>query len=227
MIINYEVIGRSDEEIKEQYKNDPKQLNVEELLYAASLENDASAKEAIYKKTAEIYPDDKRAENNVGVLAFNSGDFSTAEKIFKDVVNSRKAVPEAYANLGLLALKEGNVKEAESLIATGSKAKQIDEALGNLNIAKGNYTEASDNLKKSFSNSSALAEILVKNYTTANNILRNVKNKDGMTDYLHAIVSARQGSFSVAESFLRAAFAKDPSLKEYAQKDLELAKVNK
>ena len=53
------------------------------------------------------------------------------------------------------------------------------------------------------------------------------EKKDAMTDYLSAIVNARQGNFDVAESFLRSAFQKDPSLKSYAQNDLELVRVNK
>ena len=227
MIINYEVVGRSDQQIKDQYKSDPTQLNIEELLYAAGLESDADAKEAIYKKAAEIYPDDKRASNNVGVIEFNKGNYSAAAKYFQDIAGSKKAIPEAYANLGLMALKDGNIEDAEYLIAKATGAKQVGEALGNLNIAKGNYAEAAENLKDSFNNSSALAELLNKNYTTASVILRNVEKKDGMTDYLSAIVNARQGNFDVAESFLRSAFQKDPSLKDYAKKDMELIRVNK
>ncbi len=42
LIINYETIGRSDEQIQAQYAADPAKLDIEELLYAASLENDAA-----------------------------------------------------------------------------------------------------------------------------------------------------------------------------------------
>ena len=227
LIINYEVVGRSDQQIKDQYKSDPRKLSVEELLYAASLEDDPEVKEAIYKKTAEIYPKDQRALNNVGVLKFNKGEFALAEKYFQNVTSDKNAVPEAYANLGLLALKDGDIKEAEYLIAKANDAKQIGKALGNLNIAKGNYAEAVNDLKDSNDNSSALAAILSKNYTSANNILSNVKNKDGITEYLQAIVNARQGDFDAATTHLHSAIAKDPSLEEYAKKDLELINVNK
>ena len=227
MIINYEVIGRSDQQIKDQYKSDPTQLSLEELLYAASLESDPEAKEEIYKKADELYPNDKRAANNVGVMEFNKGNFEKAGKCFQDIAGSKSTVPETYANLGLMALRDGNIEDAEYLIAKATGAKKAVEALGNLNIAKGNYAEAADNLKDSFNNSSALAELLNKNYTTASVILRNVEKKDAMTDYLSAIVNARQGNFDVAESFLRSAFQKDPSLKSYAQNDLELVRVNK
>ena len=227
MVINYEVVGRSDQQIKDQYKADPSKLSVEELLYAAGLESDIDAKQAIYRKTAELYPDDQRAANNVAVMEFAKGNYDAAGRLFQDLAGKKNSVPEAYANLGLLALKDGNIEDAEYLIAKANGAKQIAEALGNLNIAKGNYVEAAENLKNSFNNSSALAELLNKNYTTASVILRNVERKDAMTDYLQAIVNARQGNFDISESFLRSAFQKDPSLKSYAEKDMELIRVKK
>ena len=227
MVINYEVVGRSDQQIKDQYKADPTKLTVEELLYAAGLETDINAKQEIYRKTAEIYPDDQRAANNLAVMEFAKGNYDAAGRLFQDLAGKKNSVPEAYANLGLLALKDGNIEDAEYLIAKATGAKQIAEALGNLNIAKGNYAEAAENFKNSFNNSSALAELLNKNYTTASVILRNVEQKDGMTDYLQAIVNARQGNFDISESFLRSAFQKDPSLKSYAENDMELIRVKK
>ena len=44
---------------------------------------------------------------------------------------------------------------------------------------------------------------------------------DAMTDYLLAIVNARQGNHDAAASFVRSAVQKDPSLKQYADNDLE------
>ena len=43
-----------------------------------------------------------------------------------------------------------------------------------------------------------------------------------MTDYLQAVVNARQGNREAAQAFLRSALQKDPSLKQYADNDLEL-----
>ena len=55
MTINYDVVGRSDEQIKEQYAVDATKLSVEEMLYAASLTDNPAEKEAIYKKTAQYW----------------------------------------------------------------------------------------------------------------------------------------------------------------------------
>jgi hypothetical protein len=42
---------------------------------------------------------------------------------------------------------------------------------------------------------------------------------------LHAIVAARQNNKSAAQSYLKEALEKDPSLTEYATNDLEFANV--
>ena len=66
-----------------------------------------------------------------------------------------------------------------------------------------------------------------KDYARALQTLKNVKEKDGITDYLMAIVNARQGNNEAAASSLRSALQKDPSLKSYADKDLELRNISK
>ena len=96
--------------------------------------------------------------------------------------------------------------------------------LGNLHLAQGNYAQAEQDFADIYSNSAALAQILNKNYAKAAQTLKNVKNANGMTDYLQAIVNARQGNADAAQSFLRSAIQKDPSLKEYAASDLEFKK---
>ncbi len=83
LTLNYEIIGKSDEEIANLPLQDAKQLNVEELLYAATLTDDAAKKEAIYHKGYSIYPNDYRAYNNFGELAYQAGDLDKAESYFK------------------------------------------------------------------------------------------------------------------------------------------------
>jgi len=226
MIINYEVVGRSDQQIKDQYRSDASKLSVDELLYAASLEDDDATREKILRKAAELYPDDHRAHNNLGAIEAARGHYDAAETYFNEAAKGGQ-VPEAYVNLGMLALRDGRTADAEQLIARGIGAKDAGVALGHLNIAKGNYAEAVKNLEGSRSNSLALAQLLDKNYIEAERVLHNVEHKDGMTDYLQAVANARQGNPDIAESFLRAAFAKDPSLRDYAMKDIELANVKK
>lgn len=227
LIINYETIGRSDDQIKDQYKEDPSKLSVDELLYAAALEDNANAKESIYKKTAELYPNDNRAFNNIAALEFAKGNNDAAQSYLNKALNVNSNAAEANANKGLIALLNGNTSEAQNLIAKANGANDLNKAIGALNIANGKYADAEQALKGVNSNTAALAQILNKNYAGALSTLSNVKNKNGLTDYLYAIVNARQGNNSEAASYLKSAVQKDPSLAAYAANDLEFLNVNK
>ena len=227
LIINYETIGRSDDQIKEQYNADPTKLSADELLYAAALEDNADKKEAIYKKTAEIYPNDNRAFNNVAALEFAKGNNDAAREYLEKAVNAKSDAAEANANKGLVALLEGNTAEAQNHIAKATGANDLNKALGALNIANGKYAQAEQNFNGVNSNTAALAQILNKNYAGAISTLNGVKNKTGVTDYLLAIANARQGNNDAASSYLKSALQKDPSLASYAANDLELINVSK
>ena len=227
LIINYETIGRSDDQIKEQYNADPTKLSADELLYAAALEDNADKKEAIYKKTAEIYPNDNRAFNNVAALEFAKGNNDAAKEYLAKAVKAKSDAAEANANKGLVALLEGNTAEAQNHIAKATGANDLNKALGALNIANGKYAQAEQNFNGVNSNTAALAQILNKNYAGAISTLNGVKNKTGVTDYLLAIANARQGNNDAASSYLKSALQKDPSLASYAANDLELINVSK
>ena len=227
LIINYETVGRSDEQIKEQYKADAAQLSADEFLYAATLTNDANEKEAIYKKAAECYDKDYRAYNNLAVMAFNKGDENAAKSYVKQAFAKNQKAPEGYANLALIALRNGNIAEAESNLSKAINANGFGEVLGNLNIAKGNYATAVKNFEGSKSNSAALAQILNKDYAAAVATLKDQKNADALSDYLMAIVQNRQGNTAAAQDYLNSAIKKNSALSQYADNDLEFANLKK
>ena len=227
MIINYETVGRDDQQIKDQLKADPTKLSVEEMLYAATLVEDANAKEDIYKTTTEVYPNDARAYNNIATLEYAKGNIDAAKKYIEQAQKVSANLPEAAANLGLIALQKGDIQTAENYIAKATGANGLAEVLGNLNLAKGNYAQAEQDFKDVYSNSAALAQILNKNYASAAVTLKYIKNPDATTDYLKAILGARMGNTSDAAEALRAAIAKDASYAKYAANDLELKKVAK
>ena len=222
LIINYETIGRSDEQIKAQYSEDATKLSVDELLYSATLDEPVAKQEEIYKKTAETYPNDYRAYNNLAALALAKGDTAKAREYAKKAASLGANTPEAQANLGLLSLIDGNVQDAERAIAKSSGSENVNQAIGTLAIAKGDYAQAEKSFAKVNSNTAALAQLLNKNYDAAAKTLDRVENPNAMTDYLHAVVAARRGNKFAASSYLKEALQKDPSLKKYAENDLEL-----
>ena len=227
MTINYETIGRDDDQIFAQYKEDASKLSVEELLYAASIADTDAQREDILKTTTNLYREDSRAYNNLAVLAMQKGNNAEAQKYLSMARTLDAKNAEANANMGLLALQQGDAKTAEDYISRAAGANNLAEALGNLHLAQGNYALAQQDFAGVNSNSAALAQLLNKDYARATQTLANVKNPDAMTDYLNAIVNARQGNNDAAASYLRSAIQKDPKLAQYAANDLELSKVSK
>lgn len=227
LTINYETIGRSDEQIADQIKADPTQLSIEELLYGAALKDDADEAEAIYKLATKVYPNDARAYNNIATIEYAKGNYDVARQYIQQAQGVAANLPEANANLGLMALQAGDVKSAEQYIASATGANGLAEVMGNLNLAKGNYAQAEQDFGDTYSNSAALAQILNKNYAQAAVTLKNLKKADGTTEYLKALLNARTGNTADAASALRNAIAKDASFAKYAAGDLELKNVAK
>ena len=221
---NYDIIGRSDEEINEAFDTDAKVLSVEELLYAATLTNDNARKEAIFTKTTQLYPNDFRAYNNLGEMAFAAGDVAKAESYFKQAASKNANAPEVNANLGLCELVKNNVASAETYLGKATGANAANEALGNLYIKQGQYQRAVNAFGNAKTNSAAQAQILAKDYNKAKATLQAVENKDAMTDYLMAIVGARTNNESLVKSSIKSAIAKDASLATKAANDREFAK---
>ncbi|MGN0309767.1 MAG: hypothetical protein ACI4C3_04160 [Bacteroides sp.] len=223
LTLNYEIIGKSDEEIAQLADTDAKQLTVEELLYAATLTNDPAKKEAIYTKATQIYPNDFRGFNNLGKLAYEAGNLEKAESYFKKAASINNA-PEVNNNLGLIALIKGDKAASESYLSKASGSKELNEALGNLYIAQGQYDRAVNAFGDTKTNSAALAQILAKDYNKAKSTLDAVETPDAYTDYLKAVLGARTNNSSMVTSSLKSAVAKNPALAKKAASDLEFAK---
>ena len=223
MTIHYNIIGRSDDEIQAQTKADASQLSLEELLYAATLTDNAAEKKDIYATAARLYPNDYRAYNNLATLAIAEGNLSATEKYLNQAAEKKADAPEINANRALLALAKGNLSQVETYAARATSAKNYNEVLGNLNMFMGNYDQAAQSLQGTKTNAAALAQILTKNYAAASQTLANVPNADATTSYLKAIVAARTNNNSAVLSNLKDAFAKDASFKAMAAKDLEFA----
>ena len=225
LIVNYEIIGRSDDQILEQYKQDPSKLSVEELVYGANtLVKDNATRQQWNETIAQQYPSDYRAINNMAQQAIADGKNEVAQSLLKQAASINKSAPEVNTNLALLALKDGKVSEAEGYLAKGSGSDTFKEVMGNLNIAKGNYAQAASDLAGVKSNSAALAQILAKDYTSAKTTLAGIKNADAITSYLQAILAARTGDAATLTSALANAIRLDPTLATRAAGDLEFAK---
>ena len=222
--LNYQLIGRSDEEIMDQLAQDPKQLSLEEILYSSILTDNVAEQEKIFNTAAQLYPNDYRAYNNLAAIAYNKGDYKKAAEYLAKAQKANPTASEVNVNLGYLSLLEGDVAAAEAFMAKGASAKVGDEALGNLYIAQGQYTRAAELLGKEATNSTALAQLLNKDYNLAKTTLTKIENPDANTHYLKAVLGARTDNAALIYDGLKNAIKLDPSMAQKAVNDLEFAK---
>lgn len=225
IMLHYNLIGRTDEEIMSQFNQEPAKLSVEEMLYAASMADDEEQQEKILGKMKDLYPNDYRSYNNLATLAYQRGDYAQAKQLVDKALALNANAPEANVNKGLLSMLDGNTAEATQYLSKGSNALGLNEALGNLYLLQGNNAQAVKAFGKDASNSAALAQLLNKDYLSAATTLNGVAEPDAMTSYLKAIIASRTNNTDLAIDNLKTAVSLDSSLADYAAKDLEFVKL--
>ena len=224
LILTTDLIGKSDDEIREIAKNDPAQLSVEELLYAATLTNDKAEKKELYAKAANIY-NDYRAWNSLGQLFFEEGNIAEARRCYGHALEIQPNDPDVNFNAGVAALADNDLDKAEEFFgkAAGTKAN-LNAALGTLYTKKGDYAAAKKAYGETATNNAAVQQILDENYAAASQTLANIKEPNATTAYLKAIVGARTNDKAAVIENLKAAVAQDAQLKARAAQDIEFAK---
>jgi len=194
------------------------------LLYAATLVDDTKEKESVYKTTAQLFPNDYRAYNNLANLAMKANDYTAAKSYLEKAVKLNPSAPEVNTNLGMLSLINGNIGNAEAYLVKGTEAEANEAALGNMYIAQGQYEKAANALSETKSNAAALAQIMTKNYNKAKTTLNAVENPDAYTYYLTAIVGARTNNTSMVVENLAKAVKLDSSIRKRILTDVEFSK---
>lgn len=223
--VNVDKIGWSDEELQDLWGSNPDELNLEELLYTATLFDDMETKAAIYKKATMKHENCLRAHNNLGWAHFQMGNYDKAEASFmaaknlkdNDIVNN---------NLGAVALVKGDVEKANELF-TGSlgAGQDVNYNLGIVNIIEGDYGKALNYFGSAPSYNSGLAMYLNGMDDQAFRTIVNLTDETAKKYYMVAVIAASQDKPEVAMENLKTAVEMDASLKERAKKDLEFAKI--
>ena len=224
LILTTDLIGKSDEEILNFLKSDPSQLSVEEMLYAATLTNDNAEKIATSQKVADRF-NDFRAYNNMGMLYFEQGNVAEARRAYNKALAIEPQNADVNFNAGVAAMADGDLAKAEEHLgkAAGTQGN-LAAAMGTLYTMKGDYKAAKSAYGQSATNNAAVQQIINEDYAGARQTLANVKEPNGVTAYLQAVVGARTNDRNAVYSNMKEAVAKDASLKARAQNDIEFAK---
>lgn len=225
LILTTDIIGKSDDEIRNYMKNDPAALNVEEMLYAATLTNDAAEKMAIYRKVTEQFPNDYRGWNNLGMCYFAQNNVAEARRCYTKALAIEPNNADVNYNAGVAAMADNDLKKAEEYLgkAAGTKG-DLNAAMGTLYTMKGDYAKAKSAYKGGASNNAAVQQILNEDYAGARKTLAAVQNPNATTAYLLAIVGARTNDRDAVYNNMRTAVERDANMKARAQKDIEFAK---
>ncbi len=227
LILTTDLIGKSDEEIATLAKNDPAALNVEELLYAATLTNDLGEKAAIYKKAVAQFGNDYRTHNNLGIVCFAQGNVAEARRCYAKALQLEPNNADINYNAGVAAMAENDLAKAEEYLgkAAGTQG-DLNAAMGTLYTMKGNYAAAKNAYGNTVSNNAAVQQILNEDYAGARQTLSKVANPNATTAYLLAVVSARTNAREAVYENLKVAIQRDANLKAKAQHDVEFAKYH-
>lgn len=220
------VIGKSDAEINQYINSNPSALNVEEMLYAATLTDDENRKAAIYQQVIKYFPNDYRGYNNLGMSQFKNKDYQAAAANFNKAANLAPQSREVKMNQGLIAMANRDYATANRLFGNAAGLSELNDARGLYLLKSGNTADAAKAFAGSKTNNAALAQLLNKDYSAAQRTLSAIATPDATTYYLSAVLGARTNNSQMVSENLRKAINLDSTLAAKALNDLEFAKFD-
>ena len=224
MVLSYDKVGYSDEELKELSKSNPDTLNIEELLYTAGLYEDLNEKLRVYKEAARLFPNDWRSTNNVGYIYYLKGDLDEAGVNFEKA-NVAEENATTTNNIGAVAHMKGDNERAMELFTAAGSGSECKYNQGLLNIQQGLYEEAVNNMGDNKTFNVALATLLSGDAEGSSQVIDASNTSDeAISYYLKAIIGARTNNSAMLLDNLKIAFEKDSALKDKAKRDREFIK---
>lgn len=217
--------SKTDEEILNLATSNPEKLTEKELLYAATLTEDLKTQEKIYRSATQLFPNNWKAFNNLGVIQIKLGNINDAAGNIEKANNIAPDQGEVVNNLGAVALAKGDMAKAKQMF---EKAKKLgvneNYNLGVLMIPEGKYADALNAMKgKKCDYNLALAQMLSGNNGEAAKTL-DCAEKNAQTFYLTAVLGARTGNTSLMLENLGKAIKADSKMKQWAKNDREFIK---
>ncbi len=225
LIVDVNLVGLSDEEILAAMRGDASALSLEQMLYAASLTEDAEEMLKFYQMATVKDPKEYRAWNDLGYAYLNLGKADEAI-VALETAKALKNDDIVKNNLGFASLVKGNYTAAtEYFNSMSASTPESKYGLGTIAIHEGKYDQAVNLLGDVPCCNLALAQLLKGDINKAKVTMDAVKPcKCGMPSYLKAVIGARLDDRDYMLNNLREAVGYDAKWAAYAKTDLEFAK---
>lgn len=225
--INYTEQGLSDDELRAKASSSPATMSADELIFTAStLVKDLNEQGKIYDAAALSYPNDSRALNNAGAVAYMQGNWSKAKTNFEKALNAMDNA-KSKNNLAGVAMAQGDRATAKKLMAqVKDKGTEVQYNNAIIMILEGKYSAAVSAMGNESSFNKSLAQVLGGNLDQASTTLASSKDKESADGYyLKAIIASRSNAgVDAVVNNLKSAISKDKKYKEKAAKDREFTK---
>ncbi|MBH08578.1 MAG: hypothetical protein CMP71_06095 [Flavobacteriales bacterium] len=201
---------KSTETIKRMSNMSPDSLEINELLYSATLAESDADKIKIYESVKSLH-NDWRAYNNTACIYIDKKEH---EKAKNELENSTAKENEINQNLAIIFARKGDFKKADQFYALSNP---YEKNIALLNLRKGQYNKAARFFKGKKSHNAALAQILSGN----NNASCNEKTAECY--YLNSIIAARNSNEFVLLNNLEKAINLNNYFKAEAKSDIEFS----
>ena len=206
---------KTNEEIAALSTTTPEKLNVNELLFAATLTNNEKTQTTIYNKAVELH-NDWRGYNNIACMYLAKENLSEALTYLEKAEALGGSNSDILTNKGIIAARKGDLATAQKLF---DKANTSENNQAILDIKQGEYAKAARFFKNGKSHNAALAQLM----NGENNA--NCNEATAACHYLNAIAAARTANNDAAIINLTKAINANASYKTEAVKDLEFVNL--
>lgn len=218
LVANADVNGKTDAELRSAVASNLNSLNLEEMLFAATLVDNKDAIRT-YKAAYDKY-NDVRALNNYAVALVRDGQYDAGANIILNQLPKLSNAPEVSNNQSVMTLVTTNDPAAARRYVSALSGDNARATQGLIALVEGDYATATRSLS---GYNLAVAELANNNVSAAKTALGNLNT--AKADYVRGIISMREGNPTAALNSLNSAFQKDPSLKATAKRDIEFYSI--
>ena len=184
------------------------------ILRLAAIADTPESKETLYKFAISKFNSDT-ARYNLAMLYLDQGKTSLGGAYLSKI---KEPDAEVLNATGVVAMRNDDYELAADCFEKAGSISKENETL--MAIRRGDYEAAASAAKGLKGDNAALAKLLNGDVQGAADAL---EGDGARTDYLRAVVAARQGHTAEARKWLDSACAKDGALRERAEKDIEFA----